>query len=205
MRAVRGALLALFLGAAGAQAGEPIAFGVDDPAKAAVAGEATTAQLASFLYESLFTEVQLTVPDELRRRAGDLSSMATDLDPVKRVHGAFALALIGRGEVLTRTAFEPVVGSPPFEKANAAFLSCAVRRECATSIKLLRQMGAAPQKKAKTKQLANVEAVMQLSLIKQDGFAAYVDSLKKKTKDPGQLAALEVARQRHAATFPGAR
>lgn len=197
-------LLAAMVGGQ-APAGEPVAFGVDDPAKAAVAGEATTAQLASFLYESLFTEVQITVPDELRRRAGDLSAMAVDLDPVKRVHGAFGLALIGRGEVLTRTAFEPVVGSPPFEKANAAFLACAVRQECAASVKLLRQMGAVAQKKSRTKQLANVEAVMQLSLIKQEGFAAYVGSLKAKTRDPGQLAALEVALQRHARTFPGTR
>lgn len=188
-----------------ALAGAPVAFGTDVPSEAAKQQEATTAQLASFLFGSLYTEVELVVPDELRRRAGDLSAMAVDLDPLRRVHGTFALAVIGRGEVLTRTAFEPVTGSPDFEKANAAFVRCAVRRECPATIAALRNMGAVPAKKAKPKQLANLEAVLLLSLIQQKGFVAYVESLKALTKEPGQLAALEVAQQRHARTFPGAR
>jgi len=187
----------------GVGAGEPVGFGRDTPAQLAEAADASTAQLASFLYGSLFTDDQIVVPEQLKRRAGELAAMSTDLDPRVRVQGSFALALIGRGEVLTRTAFEPVVGSPPFEKANAVFLTCAVRRQCPAAVVALRKMGAAPAKKAKTPQLANLEATLLLSLIQQDGFAAYVDSLK--TKDLGQQDALAVAKRRHAATFKDSR
>lgn len=195
-------LLALF-GCGAAAAGEPVAFGRETPAQIAASDEATTGQMASFLYGSLYTEEQLVVPEALKRRAGELAAMSTDLDPLQRVQGAFALAVIGRGEVLTRTAFEPVVGSPGFEKANAAFLRCAVRRECQSAVARLRELGAEPAKKVKPAQLANIEAVLLLSLIQQNGYAAYVDSLK--TKEPGQLEALAVAKRRHALTFPNAR
>lgn len=183
----------------GAAAGEPVAFGRDTPAQIASSDEATTAQMASFLYGSLFTDEQIVVPEALKRRAGELAAMSTDLNPLARVQGSFALAVIGRGEVLTRTAFEPVTGAPPFEKANAAFLRCAVRRECPAAILKLREMGSQPAKKAKPPQLANIEAVLLLSLIQQSGYAEYVDSLR--TKEPGQQDALAVAKRRHAATF----
>ena len=200
----RGAILVLaVLGCGAAAAGEPIGFGRETPAQIAASDEATTAQMASILYGSLYTDEQLVVPEGLKRRAGELAAMSTDLNPLLRVHGAFALAVIGRGEVLTRTAFEPVVGSPGFEKANAAFLRCAVRYECPAAVVRLRDLGAQLAKKAKPPRLANLEAVLLLSLIQQNGFAAYVDSLK--TKDPGQLDALAVAKRRHAVTFPQAR
>jgi hypothetical protein len=200
----RRALLALaIIGGGVAAAGEPVAFGRDTPAQIASSDEATTSQMASFLYGSLFTEEQIVVPEALKRRAGELAAMTTDLNPVVRVQGSFALAVIGRGEVLTRTAFEPVTGAPAFEKANSVFLRCAVRRECQAAVVKLREMGAQPAKKAKPPQLANLEAVLLLSLIQQSGFAAYVDSLK--TQDPGQQDALAVAKRRHAATFPQAR
>ena len=185
-----------------APAGEPVAFGRDTPQQLANGDEATTAQLASFLYGSLYTDEQIVVPEQLKHRAGELAAMTTDLDPRVRVQGSFALALIGRGEVLTRTAFEPVVGSPPYEKANAVFLRCAVQHQCPAAVAALRKLGAAPEKKAKPARLANLEATLLLSLIQQDGFAEYVDALK--TKDPGQLDALAVAKRRHELTFPRA-
>lgn len=198
------AALLLALVAAPALAGEPVAFGRTGPAATAFdPTAASTAQLASLLWGSLYSEVSIAVPDELKRRVGELAAMTTDLDPRVRVQGSFALALIGRGEVLTRTAYEPVVGSPSFERANAAFLRCAVQQDCQRAVQALRKLGAVPLKSGKPAQLDNVDAVLLLSLIQQDGYAAYVDSLK--TKDPGQRAALAVAKQRHATTFPPAR
>lgn len=191
------------VGAGMVTAGEPIGFGRDTSTSVADPENATTVQLAQFLWGSLYTDDALIVPPALKSRVGELSSMATDLDPNKRVHGAFALAVLGRGDALTRTAFAPVVGSPPFEKANAAFLACAVQGSCPAAVKRLRELALVPAKKSKPKRIENLEAVLLLSLIQQQGFAAFVDALP--TQDPVQLEAIAVAKRRHEVTFPSAR
>jgi len=196
-----------------ASAGEPIAFGQDAGAEVDPRDQ-PTAQLATTLFRGLYSETRMTAPDELRRRVGELAAMSTDLDPRMRVQGAFALGVIGRGDVLSLTAFVPVAGAPPFEHANAAFLRCAVRRDCVSAVAQLRALATTPAKDAgkgrggakgggKGGKLHNLEAVLLLSLIKQDGYATFVDSLR--TEDPAALQALAVAKARHALTFPDAR
>jgi len=160
--------------------------------------EATTAQLASYLFESLATEERIEVPPELARRVGDLSRMAVDLDPLARIHGTFALVVLGRGELLTLTAFEPPEGAAPVELAVAAFARCAVRGRCAESVAALRKLGAV-KAKGKGKRLATPEAVLILSLIAQPGYAKWVDHLE--VRNPVQRELFELAKRRHAATF----
>lgn len=163
------------------------------------AAEATTAQLASFLFESLATEERVEVPNELHRRVGDLSRMAVDLDPVARTHANFALALMGRGELLTLMAFEPPEGAAPVELAVAAFARCVVRARCPESITALRNLGAVKAKKGKGRRLATPEAALLLSLISQRDYAGWVDRLA--VKNPHQVEMLEIAKRRHATLF----
>lgn len=161
------------------------------------AGEASTAQLLSFVVESLATDEEVILPDELRRRTGEIIGLATDLDPTARAYAVITLALMDRGDLITPAGYAPPEKGQPLERIAAAFARCQGGKDCAAAVAYLRLKGGELNKKGS--RLRFPEAVELVSLLPQDGFAAWADALA--TKDPGQRDMIEVARQRHAAKF----